>query len=106
MDFKIDEIRKEETSYITVSFSNGNVVSFTIQNEETNEKTKSIIAKSVYNIVCNEIKNRVMEEKGYKVNHKRGAFIKNDPATEEKRAHHRELERKNYYRRKALKVSA
>ena len=47
-----------------------------------------------------------MEEKGYKVNHKRGAFIKNDPATEEKRAHHRELERKNYYRRKALKVSA
>ena len=108
MEFEIKTIKNEEenTTYIEVIFSNRKIVKTQIQNWNCDVDTNGDIARTVFNIVKEEIETmlpKTIEEKGYIIKHSGRPRFTNRNVSEEQRERDRKKSIAYYYRKKAQK---
>ena len=71
-EIKTSEDNENKTTSIEVIFEDGNIVRTQIQNWKSDEDTRGIIARAVFNIVKKEMEknlSKTIEEKGYIIKH-------------------------------------
>jgi hypothetical protein len=106
MNFTITttEDKENNTTDISVIFSNGKTIKTQIQNWKNDVDTRGSIARAVFNIVKEEMEaslSEIIEEKGYKIKHGGRPRFTEKEKSEEQRERDRKKSLAYYYRKKA-----